>query len=98
MNTLHEARLRRDLNNVAGQVQSLLERLGDESSERLETLRDRFNGLSTSARDKLAALHVRDSARQAARYTDEYVHHNPWRAIGVGALAGLLIGYLASRR
>jgi ElaB/YqjD/DUF883 family membrane-anchored ribosome-binding protein len=37
-------------------------------------------------------------ARQAADFTDGYVHENPWRAIGVGAAIGLLIGYLVSRR
>ncbi len=79
-------------------MQSLLEKLGDEGHERLESLRDRMNGLGASARDRLANLHVRDTARQYAKVTDDYVHHNPWRAIGIGALAGLLIGYLASRR
>lgn len=102
MNALREARLRRDLNSVAGQVQNLLERMGDEGSERLESLRDRVSTaastLAAGARDKLSSLDVRDSARQAARYTDAYVRDNPWRAIGIGAIAGLLIGYLVSRR
>jgi ElaB/YqjD/DUF883 family membrane-anchored ribosome-binding protein len=102
MNALREARLRRDLNNVAGQVQSLLEKLGDEGSERLESLRDRVSaaaaGLAAPLRDKWDSLDVRGSARQAAKYTDDYVHENPWRAIGLGAVAGLVIGYLVSRR
>jgi ElaB/YqjD/DUF883 family membrane-anchored ribosome-binding protein len=102
MNALREARMRRELNSVAGQVQSLLERMGEEGSERLESLRDRVGGaassLAASAREKWDGMDVRGSARQAAQYTDAYVHENPWRAIGVGALAGLLIGYLVSRR
>jgi ElaB/YqjD/DUF883 family membrane-anchored ribosome-binding protein len=102
MNALREARLRRDLNSVAGQVQSLLERMGEEGSERFETLRDRVStaasSLAAGARDKFSSMDVRDSARQAARYADTYVRDNPWRAIGVGAVAGLLIGYLVSRR
>jgi len=102
INTMREARLRHDLKSVAGQVQTLLEKLGDESSERLENLKDRVSaaasGLSAGARDKWNSVDMRGSARQAARYTDEYVRDNPWRAIGVGAAAGLLIGYLVSRR
>jgi ElaB/YqjD/DUF883 family membrane-anchored ribosome-binding protein len=102
MNTIREARLRRDLNSVASQVESLLGKLGDEGSERLTDLRDRVSamtsGLSSTARDKFSSLDstVRDGARQAAKVTDSYVHDNPWRAIGIGALAGLLLGYLVS--
>lgn len=104
MNMMREARLRRDLNNVAGQVESLLSALGDEGSERLQGMRDRLgsvaSNLGASARDKFSNLDssVRGGARQAARYTDEYVHHNPWQAIGLVALTSLVIGYLASRR
>lgn len=98
MNALREARLRRDLNNVAGQVQGLLEKLGNEGSDKLDALRERMSSVAAGARDKWSELDMRDSARQAARYTDTYVHDNPWRAIGIGAAAGLLIGYLVSRR
>jgi ElaB/YqjD/DUF883 family membrane-anchored ribosome-binding protein len=107
MNALREARLRRELNNVADQVQNLIDKLGDEGSARLETLRGRLSSVASDigagARDRLDALPgaVRDmqaSARQAAKVTDAYVRDNPWRVIGLGALAGLLIGYLATRR
>jgi ElaB/YqjD/DUF883 family membrane-anchored ribosome-binding protein len=39
-------------------------------------------------------------SKEAARATDEYVHDNPWRAIGVAAGVGVLIGLLigSSRR
>jgi ElaB/YqjD/DUF883 family membrane-anchored ribosome-binding protein len=98
MNALREARLRRDLNNVAGQVQGLIEKLGNEGSDKLDALRERMSSVAAGARDKWSELDMRDSARQAARYTDTYVRDNPWRAIGIGAAAGLLIGYLVSRR
>jgi ElaB/YqjD/DUF883 family membrane-anchored ribosome-binding protein len=38
-----------------------------------------------------------DHAKAAARYTDDYVHDNPWRAVGVAAAVGL-IGLLMNRR
>ena len=98
--TMREALLKRDLSSVADQVQDLLERLGDEGSERLQTLRDRASGWSSVARSKAADFGsvARDGALQAAKVTHGYVRENPWRAIGVGAAAGLLIGYLVSRR
>src|SRR5690606_28361762 len=36
--------------------------------------------------------------RRAARVTDDYVHDNPWQAIGMAGLAGVLIGALIARR
>ena len=34
----------------------------------------------------------------AARATDDYVHDNPWQAIGIAGVTGLLLGLLISRR
>lgn len=104
MNTLREARLRRDLNNVASQVEHLLARLGDESADRMSDWRDRMSSmashLGSNAGSRLSSLNssMRDGALQAAKVTDTYVRDNPWRVIGAGAAIGLLIGYLASRR
>jgi ElaB/YqjD/DUF883 family membrane-anchored ribosome-binding protein len=39
-----------------------------------------------------------DKGRRAARATDDYVHDNPWQAIGMAGFAGLLVGMLISRR
>ena len=36
--------------------------------------------------------------RKIVHDTDEYVHENPWRAIGIGGAVGLLIGMLIARR
>jgi ElaB/YqjD/DUF883 family membrane-anchored ribosome-binding protein len=36
--------------------------------------------------------------REAAKATDTYVHDNPWKAIGVAASFGLVIGLLIGRR
>lgn len=41
---------------------------------------------------------VLESGRRAARATDDYVHDNPWQAMGLAGLAGLLIGALICRR
>jgi len=104
MNTIREARVERDLNNVTNQVNHLIGTLGDEGAQRLTGLRDRLVSVagdwSTMAREKAGAAGqvVSTGARQAARVTDDYVHDNPWRAIGIGAAAGLLVGWLVSRR
>lgn len=35
--------------------------------------------------------------RAASETTDDFVHDNPWKAIALAAVGGLLIGMLASR-
>ena len=37
-------------------------------------------------------------ARKIASDSDDYVHENPWTAIGVGAGVGLLLGLLIGRK
>lgn len=37
-------------------------------------------------------------ARRTAAATDNYVHEEPWKAIGVGAALGFLAGVLVARR
>ncbi len=41
---------------------------------------------------------VLERGRRAARVTDDYVRDNPWQAIGMAGLAGVLIGALICRR
>jgi ElaB/YqjD/DUF883 family membrane-anchored ribosome-binding protein len=51
-----------------------------------------------SATVRLAFQPAVDKARKTAAAADEYVHDSPWTMIGIAAAAGLLIGFLASRR
>lgn len=39
-----------------------------------------------------------DKAKAAAKVTDAYVHENPWKAVGLGAAVGVVIGMLIARR
>jgi ElaB/YqjD/DUF883 family membrane-anchored ribosome-binding protein len=41
---------------------------------------------------------VVDRTREAARTTDQYVHENPWKSIGLAAAVGVIIGMLIRRR
>ncbi|KAB0275071.1 DUF883 domain-containing protein, partial [Klebsiella pneumoniae] len=41
---------------------------------------------------------VLERGRRAARATDDYVHDNPWQAISIAGVTGLLLGLLISRR
>jgi ElaB/YqjD/DUF883 family membrane-anchored ribosome-binding protein len=39
-----------------------------------------------------------DKTKECARTTDQYVHDNPWKAIGLAASVGLILGLLMRRR
>lgn len=57
----------------------------------------------TSIRRTREALHDAQDAmyergRRAVCATDDYVHDNPWQAIGVAGVTGLLLGVLIARR
>ena len=41
---------------------------------------------------------LRDRTKAAARATDDYVNDNPWRAVGIAAGVGLLLGVIFARR
>jgi ElaB/YqjD/DUF883 family membrane-anchored ribosome-binding protein len=41
---------------------------------------------------------VVEKVKVAAKTTDDYVHDNPWNAVGVATAIGLAIGVLISRR
>jgi ElaB/YqjD/DUF883 family membrane-anchored ribosome-binding protein len=41
---------------------------------------------------------VAHQAKLAAKVTDQYVHDNPWKAIGISACAGVIVGMLIARR
>ena len=70
---------------VEGEVKAIRDRL----REQLEETRRRFGDLQYESIE---------SARRAARHTDEYVHEHPWQAVSVGAAVGLLLGLLIARR
>ena len=36
--------------------------------------------------------------QEAAKVADNYVHDNPWQAVGVAAAIGFLLGLVVSRR
>ena len=61
--------------------------------------RARIQGHLDAAKQRLedAEAMMIEKTKAAALATDEYVHDNPWRAVGIAAGVGLVIGMLISR-
>ncbi len=81
-------------------VEKLLRDAADAGEDKAGELREK--ALDALRHTRLVMHDAQDAviarSRRAARVTDEYVHDNPWQAIGLSAVAGLLLGVLISRR
>ena len=89
-----------NLRRVVSDAEDLLAATAGQTDSKITELRARAKENLSMAREKLADADavVRARARQAAAVTDEYVHDNPWSAIGAAAALGILIGVLLGRR
>ncbi len=71
-----------------------------DSAEKLADLKSQAEATLKKARARLGDVEKTAvaKARKIASDSDEYVHENPWTAIGLGAGVGLLIGLLIARK
>ena len=86
--------------SVLSEAESLLSKATHETGEKAKDLRSQAEARLLTAKLKLQELQGQavDRAKDAARVTDDYVHENPWQAIGIAAAVGLVAGLLISRR
>ncbi len=86
--------------SVISEAEGLLSKATHETGEKARDLRSQAEARLLTAKLKLQELQGQavDRAKDAARVTDDYVHENPWQAIGVAAAVGMIVGLLISRR
>jgi ElaB/YqjD/DUF883 family membrane-anchored ribosome-binding protein len=89
-----------DLKVVVSDAEELLAATAQSTGEKVAELRERLSENLRQARYRLADAEaaIRERTREVARATDHYVHEHPWKAIGVAAGIGLVIGLLIGRR
>ena len=89
-----------DLKVVVADAEELLRATASQAGEKVSAARERIQASLATAKVKLgeAERAALERAKQAARATDDYVHENPWRAVGIAAVAGLVLGVLIARR
>jgi ElaB/YqjD/DUF883 family membrane-anchored ribosome-binding protein len=89
-----------DFTQVVADTESLLRSLATTGGEKAGALRAGVEERLQATKERLREL--QDVAVQrttaAAHATDDYVHENPWQAIGVAATVGLLVGLIISSR
>src|SRR3954471_23380657 len=88
-----------DFSTMLSEAEDLLKRASNETGERAKDLRAQVEAKLLAAKLRLQELEGEavDRAKDAARYTDDYVHDNPWRAIGIAAAVGFVAGLMMNR-
>ncbi len=93
-------KLMNDLRVVISDAEELLRMTADEAGAGAADLRGRIQARMNQA--KVELLNLQEVAvakvKAAGHATDEFVHENPWKSIGIAAGVGLVVGLLVSRR
>ena len=89
-----------DLRVVVADAEELLKATASQAGEKVAAAREKIGESLREAKYQLSRAEeaIVDRTKQAARATDDYVHENPWRAVGIAAGVGLVIGLLIGRR
>lgn len=97
---VHKDKLMADLQLVLADAEALLAATAHDASTGVAELRGRVQASLAHAKGDLAQAQeaMALKAREVAKATDGYVHENPWKAVGVAAGVGLLVGLLLGRR
>lgn len=93
-------RLVADFKAVIADTEELLRATANQTGERVSAARTRMQETIENTRERLTDLQesATDKARAAAHATDQLVHDNPWKAVGIAAGVGFLLGLLVHRR
>ena len=96
---ISKEKLIQDLQVVVADAEELLKLTASQAGDKVVVVRERIQESLTAAKARLADAEdvMLEKTRQAARVTDEYVQENPWRAVGIAAGVGLVVGMLISR-
>jgi len=100
MTTASKDKLISDVKVVIADAEELLRatagQAGDKMAEARAKIQDHLNNAKASLAEAQAA--VVERAKAVGHATDDYVHDNPWRSVGVAAGIGFIVGLLIGRR
>ena len=100
MSQVNKEKLIADFKVVVADTEELLRSTAGQAGDKISELRAKAQDHLASAKLKLADAEaaIVDKAKEAGRVADDYVHDNPWGAVGIAAGVGFLVGLLIGRR
>lgn len=98
--TITKEKLISDIKVVIHDCEEILKATANQAGEKVAEMRAQISRRLVEAKARLGELEDAALAKtkEVARAADEYVHDNPWKAVGIAAGVGLLIGLLIRRR
>jgi len=100
MSVANKEKLVSDLKVVISDTEELLRATAGAAGEKVTELRERLGVRLRDTKERVMDLEAAliDKTKAAARATDDFVHEEPWKAVGVAAALGLALGVLIGRR
>jgi ElaB/YqjD/DUF883 family membrane-anchored ribosome-binding protein len=100
LSTVNKEKLVSDMKIVVADAEEILRATANVAGEKVGELRERIQDRLRDAKIRIADAEAAlvDKTKAAARATDDFVHENPWRAVGISAGVGLLLGIIIGRR
>ena len=92
--------LRDDLHEAIDQAQDLLKQAKEVGGEKAEELQNQANKILENAKKDFSRYYQRatEEGKQIACNVNDCVHENPWRAVGIAAVAGIVLGAILARK
>ena len=93
-------RLAADMKAIIADAEELLKATASATGDRILAARARAEETLKSARERLGSVDdvAMAQMKDVAKTADDYVREHPWGAVGIAAVAGLLLGVMISRR
>ena len=92
-------KLMEDLKAVVADAEELLKATASQTGEEITAARAKAEESLKAAKVWFAEQEgaVMGTTKAAAKATEDYVRANPWKAVGIAAAVGLILGILAAR-
>jgi len=96
---ISKEKLIQDLRVVVSDAEELLRATAAQTGEKVSAARERIQKNLVAVKERLDSVQetLAVKTKQAAKVTDEYVHENPWKAVGLATGVGLVVGMLIAR-
>uniref|UniRef100_B1XUY0 DUF883 domain-containing protein n=1 Tax=Polynucleobacter necessarius subsp. necessarius (strain STIR1) TaxID=452638 RepID=B1XUY0_POLNS len=89
-----------EFKSLMADAEALIKVTEDHPGEAISSIRNKALETLAGAKESLSSVEGKllDKAKVAAEGADNFVHRNPWEAVGVAAGLGLLLGLFIRRR
>jgi ElaB/YqjD/DUF883 family membrane-anchored ribosome-binding protein len=89
-----------EFKTVVADAEALLKATANTGGDKLAEIRAKAEESLGVAKARMMDVQAEVVARTkaAAKATDDYVHENPWRSVGLAASVGVVVGLLIGRR